>query len=270
MRNLLLGTMVAAIAIALAVPAAATEFEGLELRVVKEYSLTGPDKSEPPQTAIPPTLRYSNVTTFLGSGVTNGGAALQGANTITRLTADDLTPVGGGLDVIEFKFSVVNFNQTQVNFRPRVRFWHADGPAGAPGTYYSTPAAVGFSFNPISMNPGTATVLTAAIGAGLFTMPTNPFWAGVTFDNNNGATGATAAQLNNLGQGLFNPPTVGSSVDQFFVTTAAGSFFPLNSPAGTIGNFSGTPIANFGWEFTVDSPIAVEEKVWGQVKGLYR
>ena len=49
-------------------------------------------------------------------------------------------------------------------------------------------------------------------------------WAGIAFDNNGGATGATAAQLDNLAQGIFSPPDLGTSADQYFVTTAAGSF----------------------------------------------
>jgi hypothetical protein len=254
----------------MAVPAVAAEYEGLQLRVVKEYALSGPSKGAPSHIAVPPSVKYSNVGTFLGAGVANGGAVLQGTNTITRLTADDLTPTGGGLDVIEFKFSVVNFNQSTVTFRPRIRFWFADGAGGAPGTYYNVPVTVGFSFNPITMNPLTANVVTATLGAGVMTMPTSTFWAGITFDNNSGTTGATAAQLNNLGQGLFGPPTAGSSADLYFATTAAGSFFPTNNPAGATGNLGGTPAANFGWEFSSDSPIAVESSAWGRVKGLYR
>jgi hypothetical protein len=268
MRKLLLGTIMAATVGA--VPAAATEFEGLELRVVKEFTLSGPNKAVSPQTALSPSVVYSNVGTFQNSGFPNGDAALQGINTITRLTADDLTPTGGGQDVIAFKFSVVNFNATAVTFRPRVRFWFADGAAGAPDTYYNVPGQVGFSFNPITMNPQTVVVLTAPLAAGLLTMPTSTFWAGVTFDNNNNTTGATAAMLNNLGQGLYGPPTVGSSADQFFLTTGAGSFFPTANPAGTLNNLGGSPAANFGWEFTLDSPIAVEETAWSQVKAMYR
>ena len=72
-------------------------------------------------------------------------------------------------------------------------------------------------------------------------------WAGIAFDNNGGTTGATAAQLDNLAQGIFSPPEVGTSADQYFVTTAAGSFASDN-PVGTLANFGGAPPADFGWE----------------------
>jgi hypothetical protein len=66
---------------------------------------------------------------------------------------------------------------------------------------------------------------------------------GLTFDNNSGATGATATQLNNLGMGLFDPPTIGTSADAMFQTTAAGDF-AVNNPAGSLFNFNGNPPAN--------------------------
>lgn len=215
---------------------------------------------------------YSNLTTYLGSTLANGGAALQGANTITRLTADDCTPTGAnaGQDVIEFRFTVVNLNTVAVTYRPRVRFWFANGTGGAPGTYYNLPAAVGFSFNPLTIAANTAQVYFTTLAPAQFTMPGTTFWAGMTFDNNNGATGATAAQLNNLGQAIFGPPTVGSSADQYFITTAAGSFFNVANPAGALGNFSGNPPANFGWEFSADVTVGVEQDSWTGIKSLYR
>lgn len=215
---------------------------------------------------------YSNVTNFLGSGFAPGGAALQSGNTITRLVADDLTPnpVYAGLDVVSISFALVNLNPAAVTFRPRVRFWFADGAGGQPGTYYNLPAAVGFTFNPVIMNGGTATVFTGNLGAGSFLMPGVPFWAGVTFDDNGGTTGATATQLNNLGVALFDPPTVGSSADQLFVTSAAGSFFPTAGPAGATVNFGGNPVANAGWAFNVDNATPVETSSWGRLKKIYR
>jgi hypothetical protein len=86
-------------------------------------------------------------------------------------------------------------------------------------------------------------------------MPTGTFWAGVTFDGNNGTTGATLANLNNLGPGIFDPPTLGSSQDQFFATNSAGSFL-ANNPAGSFFNFGGSPVANFGWAFSGTPPAA--------------
>ena len=215
---------------------------------------------------------YANVINFLGSGYAPGGAALQAGNTITRLVADDLTPnpIYAGLDVVSFSFGLVNFNSAAVSFRPRVRFWFADGAGGLPGTYYNLPAAVGFTFNPVVMNGGSATVFTANVAAGVFQMPGATFWAGVTFDNNTGATGTTAAQLDNVGVALFDPPTAGTSTDVLFQTAAAGSFFAPNSPAGATFNFLGNPVANAGWAFNVDTATPAETSSWGRLKRIYR
>jgi hypothetical protein len=202
-------------------------------------------------------LLYSNTTNFLGFGYSNGGAANQAGDTITSMVADDITAGAGlgGLAVNQFGFSVVNFNAAAVSARVRVRFYQGDGANGGPGTFIT-----GFTFNPITFGAGSVSVFNTALQAApYFTMPTTTFWAGMTFDDNTGGTGATAAQLNNLGQGIFNPPTVGSSQDVFFQTTAAGSFLQ-NNPGGGFFFFGGSPVANFGWSFFSSSaPPGVPE-----------
>jgi hypothetical protein len=195
------------------------------------------------------TVIYSNTGNYTGNAFANGGTATQAGNQITRLVADRVqtTAVGAPIAITQFSFSVANLNAGTVLARPRVRFYDDDGAGGTPGTYIT-----GFSFNAISFGAG-VTVYSATAA---FTVPgtDGSFWAGITFDDNNGATGATAAQLNNLGQGIYDPPTVGSSFDSFFVTNAAGSFL-VNNPAGTVSNFGGAPIANFGWVFQVATPV---------------
>lgn len=264
MRKLLLAILFTGIAVS---PAAADEIFGGDLQVVEEFAIGTPGTVEP----LVLVSDYSNVTNFLGQGFVNGGSALQGANTITRLVADDITPTGvhAGLSITQLKFSVANFNPATVTCRPRVRFWFADGAGGAPGTYYNLPVAVGFSFNPIAIAPG-VTILTGTIAPGSFNMPGGPFWAGITFDNNSGATGATAAQLDLMGQGIFDPPTIGSSGDVFYATTGAGSFFNIASPAGALSNLGGNPLANFGWEFTVDVAVPAQTTSWGRIKADYK
>lgn len=246
----------------------AAEYEGWPLHVVGEYAFGAPTVTRV-AVLVPD---YENVTNFLGQGFANGGAALQGANTITALVADDVTPNGAhaGMDITQFYFSVANFSAVPVTARARVRFWFADGAGGGPGTYYNVPAAVGFSFNPIAFNPGISVFFTN-LAAGQFTMPAGKIWAGMTFDDNNGTTGATAAQMNLLGQGLFNPPNVGSSADQAFQTAVAGSFFTIANPAGALFNFgAGGPVASFGWAFLVDVPVPAKKVSWGHLKYLYR
>lgn len=188
---------------------------------------------------------YSNIDTFSGFASANGGAQVQSGNTITRLNADDISMLGAlnqGAGVTQFSFNVANLNAVAVSARARIRFYAADGSGGGPGTVIA-----GFSFNPISFTANTVQTYFTTLTAGTLLLPQN-FWAGITFDNNTGGTGATLAQMNNLGMGLFNPPAIGTSQDVFFQTTAAGSFL-ANNPAGSFFNLGGNPVANFGWEF---------------------
>lgn len=214
-------------------------------------------------------IAYQNTTNFVGSAFSNGGAALQGANTITRLVADDISLFNapGPRTVSEFTFSVTNLNAVTVSARPRIRLYDNDGAGNGPGTLLAA-----FTFNPIAFGAGSVnTFTTGNLGGSSFLIPDGSFWAGITYDNNNGGTGATAAQLNLLGQGIFSPPTVGNSGDIFFVTGAAGSFVAAN-PAGSFSNFGGSPSADFGWRFTVTGTAAevvpVPPTVFAAVAGL--
>ncbi len=96
---------------------------------------------------------------------------------------------------------------------------------------------------------------TISPGPGLVTpAPGTILWAGLAFDDNNGSISVSASQLNNLGQGVYDPPTVGSSGDQIFNGTTA---FDVNNPPGSVISFGQDPIANLGWRFT--TAIAVPE-----------
>jgi hypothetical protein len=198
---------------------------------------------------------YSNVTTFTGSAFSNGGAANQAGNTITTLVADDLLTVSPNAVIDTITFSVANLNAVAVSARPRVRFY-ADN-AGVPGTLLN-----GFSFNPISFGASSVATFFFSPGGAIVVPADGKVWAGITFDDNTGGTGATLAQMNNLGQGIFNPPTTGSSKDVFFQTSAAGSNL-VSNPAGGLFNFGGSPVANFGWQFS-----AVPEPASMAVLGL--
>jgi len=182
---------------------------------------------------------YSDLTTQTGTRLNGGSENQGGTNTITRLIADDLTPMSGyaGMLINRIYFSVFNNNATAVSARPRLRIWQADGAGGGPGTVIA-----GFTFNPISFGANSANAY--FFNPGTVTVPTGTFWMGMTFDNNGNLSGATAAQMDNLGMMLFNPPTIGTSADLYFQTTAAGSHFN-NNPVGTLGNFGGNPPANF-------------------------
>jgi hypothetical protein len=207
---------------------------------------------------------YDNSTNFNGFAYSNGGATTAAGNTLTRLVADSIqtTSVGAPFSIDGFSFSVANQNAAAVTARPRVRFYLTDGTGGAPGTLVG-----GFTFNPISFTASGVTVYSTTIAPLNFATATGAFWAGITFDDAVATTGATAAQLNLLGQGIYGPPTVGSSADSFFTTTAAGSFLGSN-PAGTVTNFGGAPVANFGWKFTSPSPVPESGTLWMLLAGL--
>ncbi len=207
--------------------------------------------------AVDPLAIYSNVTGFSGQAFAQGPAS----GGITRLVVDDVTfttdPAVSNVTTI--RFSVANLNAIAHSVRARVRFWRADGaPLGAglpngPGTYYNDGVGnIGYSFNPFTFGVG-VTTLSGNIAPG-FAVPagaTTTLWAGLTFDNVGTTTGATDADLTNFGQAMFSPVDLGSSTDTLFETTAVGSFFPTNSPAGAALAFGGAPVANQGWEFVV-------------------
>lgn len=212
---------------------------------------------------VDPNAYFSNVTNFEGTGFVNGGTADQAGNLITRLVADDLTmtatPPEPGVGMTKVVLAVFNGNVSAVSVRARIRFWNATGSPGVPGTYYAPGGTnIGYSFNPFSFASG-VTVLTGTLPATpVFSIPAGAtLWAGMTFDNNTGGTGATLAQMDNFGMGRYNdPPDVGSSTDNYFITEAAGSFFPTSSPAGSVLTFGGTPYANFGWELA--TPVELQ------------
>jgi Secretion system C-terminal sorting domain len=221
-----------------------------QVKLVKTFKLNSSRVEAP--LAVDPNAIYSDVTTFSGSGAANGGAALQAGNTITTLVADSLGLIGSPpFSVGAFKFSVVNFNAVNVLARPRIRFYANDGSSGGPGTLIA-----GFSFDPISFVANSVDVFNTGPLATPFPVTTQAMWAGITFDDNTGATGATLAQLNNLGQGAFNPIDRGSSTDNAFGTDTAGSFLD-NNPTGSTFNFAGDPLANFAWEIVSSVTLPV-------------
>lgn len=195
-------------------------------------------RAQSPQAADPAAM-WSNITTFSGLATANGGSANQSGNTITRLVADDAVFTGNPPHFLGgFSFCVANFNGTAVSARAIVRLYLDS--SGLPGTHW-----IGFAFLPISFTANTTQCYSANISPIVF--PSSNIWLGLTFDNNTGATGATLTQMDNLGVGLYNPVDVGTSADLIFRTTAAGSF-AANNPAGGNIFFSGSPVANLGFE----------------------
>ncbi|MBX7221560.1 MAG: immunoglobulin domain-containing protein [Blastocatellia bacterium] len=222
----------------------AESFDGPEIEVpasqITTQTVSLKQKSRFAPRVVDPAAVYSNVTTFSGQAFSNGGTANQSGNLITRMATDNLTLTAGGT-IPTVRFVVSNLNAIAVSVRPRIRFYQNNGSGGGPGTIIA-----GFTFNAISFGASSVVTVNGNLGTSL-TVPSGTIWAGITFDNNTGATGATQTQLDNFGMGIFNPVDIGSSTDTFFLTTAAGSFL-VNNPAGTQQNFGGAPVANFGWE----------------------
>lgn len=215
-------------------------------------------------------ITYSDLTNFTGQAFSNGNATNQAGNTITNMVADHINFASfGGQLLTQCVFTVSNLNASTVGARPRIRFYDDDGAAGAPGTNFFSVTfnAIGFaanSVNSFNFNP-------QGVLPGLTSPADGSFWVGITFDNNTGATGATATQLNNLGQGLFDPPTVGTSEDTIFISSTAG-VFGSNPPGSVLSSpFSAAPNANFGWQFqAVPEPGSMTLLGIAVAGGLYR
>ncbi len=219
------------------------------------------------QNDVTPQRSASNATLY----VLHGGAGTDPDpahpnNRITKVVMDDVTvdASGVGKDVNDFTFIVVNTNSVAVAARPRVRFWQADGTGGKPGTWMGGFSFYGGSFStPITFAANSVTEFTAGGGITGITIPANgKLWVGMTFDNLDSApNSATLAQLNNLGSALYNPPALGSSANQIFVTASQGAFTRINTPAGSLQTVSGA-VANLGYSLLiVSSDTAVNGRV---------
>lgn len=190
------------------------------------------------------------------SNVTNGGASAYrpgptgGTGTGSTYTLiDDLTfTLPSQMACQTIRLDIYNANTAAVTARALLRFW--SDSAGAIGNYYIDPVTtlpVGFVATlTLPAGPSHA-IYTFNLGAG-FTVSagTTTLWTGVQFDNT--GTTATAAEIEGLGQVLYDPPNVGSSGDYFYRTAATTDSFNVNLPAGGYYWFGGTPVANFGWE----------------------
>jgi hypothetical protein len=197
------------------------------------------------------TVKYANITNYNGIGFWSSSTQNSGANVISAFAADDIFYAAPSISRIrDMHFSVFNFNDENVTARPILRFFDDNGANGGPGAYLG-----GFDLSALTFTGGgTTTLFSLDISGDPPLITDGSFWAGLAFDNNFGATGATAEQLSFLGQGLFSPPTIGSSADRFFVSNELGNFTG-NNPDGDFLDFSGIIPADFGWQFTIFNPV---------------
>ncbi len=202
---------------------------------VKSFEVGVPTFSE----RASPLACYSNIDTFKGTVNINGGATNLSGNVMTRMVVDDLNIAGGPNTLTKLTFSVASLNESNTSARARIRLY-ADDNDGAPGTLIAGFTTTTFTFGPNSVSLYSITIPATAVPGKV--------WAGILFDNNGGLTGAGTAQLNNVGQGVFDPPEVGSSVDLYFRTSTSGSFLNSNPAGGVFSGGGAGPIGNFGWE----------------------
>lgn len=188
------------------------------------------------------TSAYSNTANFTGQGFAQGASGANGGAISTRMVADDVSVLAGegGKAVVGFTFSSANFNTVAVSAAPTVVFF--DDNAGTVGN-----AIAGFAFGNLTLNAGTVGLWSYNPNVPIFVLPASgKLWMGVSW---NAGVGVTATQMDNVGQAIFNPPTVGSSADLFFESNAVGDNF-VNNPAGGYFNFGGSPVASFGNSLT--------------------
>lgn len=245
---------------ALALVAAPAFGQITERELVAQLKFSIPlDQAFPAGQRVTPGAIYSNIDNFTGSAVSQG-AINQGGNAITPIFMDDIQfdpSAVGNTEITRMEWCVVNFNQATVSVRMRTRWWYDDG-AGSPGLYYNNNggANTGLTFGAIAFPAFSINCFfTDLTGTGFLFVPNaGKFWAGLQFDNNGGATGATLAQVANFGQGIFDDQSVGfSDPNAFFDGTGGGNAFGINVPPlpGTVDDF-GFPLgppANFGWAY---------------------
>ncbi len=184
---------------------------------------------------------YSNTNNFSGSSVDNSGTTLIGGTEVTRMVADDITfaPGSTGMSINDLTFSAVNDGSSATAARVRIGLWADDGAGGGPGTYLLSSAI------PVTL-AGDSLSLISLLALDVPVPADGKLWAGEWFDNY--GTSSTSTELDALGVGLFDPPTVGSSIDEIFATGGPG-FVDGNNPAGSLVSFGGSPVANLGFTF---------------------
>lgn len=207
---------------------------------------------------------YSDLSNFSGVLFTPGAAAADGVtatSSSTRMAVDDITvaPGFGGVGVNSFTFTFGNYNSSTVDFIASLRIYGDDGAGGGPGTLLYS-----FDSGPLELPALTLAAATGSSTGSFFTTPqSGRFYVGEFFSNDN--TSATADQLNNLGLGAYNPPTVGSSQPSFLLTPTGGSTNTTDNPAGTIRTDQG---GNFGFAFTTPEPAVATPEPAGVARLL--
>ena len=209
-----------------------------------------------PNAAMGAVTIYSNTNTYSGSSIENSATGLVGGTEVTRMVADDITfaPGSTGMSINELSFSAVNSGGSATAARVRIGLWADDGAGGGPGTYLLSSAI------PVTLAGGSISLI-SLLALDVPVPADGKIWAGEWFDNF--GTSSTSTELDALGVGFFDPPTVGSSIDEIFATGGPG-FVDGNNPAGSVFSFGGSPVANLGFTFNaVPEPGSIALGVLG-------
>ena len=206
----------------------------------------------PPYTKIDKDALYSNITT-LEYPMPNEGATDRSGNIITNMVADSLGFAGGKAPygIKQVFFTCTNLNPVDVTIRVLLRFYEADrGDSAWPGTYIA-----GYTFEPVTIPAYNINLYSVNTDPSVLKTKKSAIYAGLIYDNNHGATGATIDQMNQLGQGKFQPIDVGTSTDNIFVTDSAG-LYDSSDPVGRVYGFMPVEI-NPGWQLISATPLPI-------------
>jgi hypothetical protein len=193
---------------------------------------------------------YQNTTNPTGGSIVFGGTAQFRDLLSTNVDINELTlaPGSTGLTIDSISFRAYNFNPVAVEVSTLVSIWEGDGPGGGPG---SNVQMFGIENSQLAAESETIVTFTEP-GRGLIVPDVMNFWFGVSFNNANGQSPITAAELNQLGALTYHPSTVGTDGPQAYFGPP-GTFLP-DPVVEPLGSAFG---ANFGW--TIDGGIPTPE-----------
>jgi uncharacterized protein (TIGR03437 family) len=196
----------------------------------------------------PATLVYQNTANPTGTGYSFNGHTVLGSNLAANIDLNLLTLAAGsaGQSISALNFRAYNFDSASAEARPTFYIWAADD-LGNPSTLLGS-----FVLPLTSFAAGVEQALSLTLpGSGIIVPANGEIWAGIGFDNDNGASTITGTQLDGLGALTYHPATVGTDGPNAYFM---GSGASLNDPAVIA---FGTPFtANYGWTVQATPTLA--------------
>jgi uncharacterized protein (TIGR03437 family) len=202
-----------------------------------------------PETSAPATLVYQNTANPTGSGFAFNGHATLGSNLAANVDMNMLTLAAGsaGQSISALSVLAYNFNSVAVEGRPTMYIWAADD-GGNPTSLLGS-----FVLPITSFAAGSQQTLSLTLpGSGIIVPANGEIWAGIGFDNDNGASTIAGTQLDNLGALTYHPATVGTDGPNAYFMGPGTS---LNDPA--VNPFGSAFTANYGWTVQATATLAL-------------